>query len=176
MTQGLSARNVGYSIAMALACLISYLIMTTVLNPAVIRNNDVLGGMWAAIAAAFVFRESNSGALAAGASRLAATCVSFALCFVYLGFFPATPAGIAIVLAVGTPVMFLLNRPGEIITTAITTIVVIAVAIASPANAWAQPLLRLADTVVGIMVGVLCNWGASFALRRLIGNSPRPQG
>ena len=176
VVQGLSARNVGYSIAMAVACLISYLIMTNVLGSVVARDNDVLGGMWAAVAAAFVFRESNSEALAAGASRLAATCVSFALCFAYLWFFRPIPAGMAIVLAAGTLVMFLLNRPGEIITTAITTIVVMAVAILSPADAWIQPLLRLADTVVGIVVGVLCNGAASFAFRRIVGNSPRPEG
>jgi uncharacterized membrane protein YccC len=160
---------------MALACLIAYLIMTTVLNPIVVRDNDVLGGMWAAVAAAFVFRESNSDTMAAGASRLAATFVSFALCFAYLWFFRASPAGIAIVLAAGTLVMFLLNRPGEIITTAITTIVVMAVAILSPADAWTQPLLRLADTVVGIVVGLLFNWGASFAFRTIVSNSPRPE-
>lgn len=174
MTQRLSARNVGYSIAMAVACLISYLIMTTVLSSVVARDNDVLGGMWAAAAAAFVFRESTSDSMAAGASRLAATCVSFALCLAYLRFFRATPVGLALVLAAGTLVMFLLNRPSEIVTTAITTIVVIAVSILSPTDAWAQPLLRLADTVVGIGVGVFCNWGASFAFRRVVGNSPRP--
>jgi uncharacterized membrane protein YgaE (UPF0421/DUF939 family) len=150
---------------MALACLISYLIMTTFLNPIVAKDDDVLGGMWAAIAAAFVFRESNSDSVAAGVSRLAATCVSIALCFAYLWFFPATPAAIAVVLAAGTLVMFLLNRPGEIVTTAITTIVVMAVAILGATDAWLQPLLRLGDTVVGIAIGVLCNWSASIAFR-----------
>jgi hypothetical protein len=76
MTPRLSARNVGYSIAMAVACLISYLIMTTVLSSVVARDNDVLGGMWAAAAAAFVFRESSSDSMAAGASRFAANCVA----------------------------------------------------------------------------------------------------
>ena len=42
MTQGLFARNVGYSIAMAVACLISYVIMTTVLSSVVATDNDVL--------------------------------------------------------------------------------------------------------------------------------------
>jgi uncharacterized membrane protein YgaE (UPF0421/DUF939 family) len=114
--------------------------------------------------------------VAAGASRLAATCVSFALCFAYLWFFRASPAGIAIVLAVGTLVMFILNRSGEIITTAITTIVVMAVSILSPTDAWIQPLLRLADTIVGIGVGVLCNWVVSFAFSTVVENSPRPEG
>jgi hypothetical protein len=35
------------------------------------------------------------------------------------------------------------------------------VAIIGPAHAWAQPLLRLFDTVVGIGVGVACKWAAS---------------
>jgi uncharacterized membrane protein YgaE (UPF0421/DUF939 family) len=176
MFQRLSARHVGYSIAMAVACSISYLLMTSVLGSVVARDNDVLGGMWAAVAAAFVFRESNFDSVAAGASRLAATCVSFALCFAYLCFFRAAPAGIAMVLAVGTLVMFILNRSGEIITTAITTIVVMAVSVLSPADAWIQPLLRLADTIVGIGVGVLCNWAVSFAFRTVVDNSPRPDG
>jgi uncharacterized membrane protein YccC len=49
-----------------------------------------------------------------------------------------------------------------------------AVAILSPADAWIQPLLRLADTVVGIVVGVVCSWGASFALRSNRANPTRP--
>jgi hypothetical protein len=42
--------------------------------------------------------------------------------------------------------MMLLNRREDIVTTAITTIVVMVVAIMSPAHARGQPLLRLLDT------------------------------
>jgi hypothetical protein len=36
------------------------------------------------------------------------------------------------------------------------------VAAISPVDAWQQPLLRLADTIVGIAVGVACKCVASF--------------
>jgi len=60
----------------------------------------------------------------------------------------------------------LFDRRDEIITTAITTIVVMVVAILDPADALKQPLLRLIDTLVGIAVGVACNAAATFVLRR----------
>ena len=46
------------------------------------------------------------------------------------------------------------NRPDEIGLTAITTAVVMIVAISDSENARAQPLLRLSDTMVGIAVGM----------------------
>ncbi len=72
----------------------------------------------------------------AGISRLAATCVSFALCLVYLVFFPPTPAGLAILVGIGTVLMAFLGRRGDIITTAITTAVVMVVAAIGPDEAW----------------------------------------
>jgi uncharacterized membrane protein YccC len=58
--------------------------------------------------------------------------------------------------------MVLLERREDIITTAVTTIVVMVVALVSPADAWEQPLLRLFDTIVGIVIGVAGKWIASF--------------
>jgi uncharacterized membrane protein YccC len=54
-----------------------------------------------------------------------------------------------------------LERREDIITTAITTIVVMVVAVVSPEDAWEQPLLRLFDTIVGIVIGVAGKWIAS---------------
>jgi uncharacterized membrane protein YccC len=68
-----------------------------------------------------------------------------------------------VLLVGGTLVMVLLDRREDIIATAVTTIVVMAVAVLSPAEAWKQPLLRLFDTVVGIVIGVAGKWIASFA-------------
>ena len=65
-------------------------------------------------------------------------------------------------LGVGTLLMMLLGRRDDIVTTGITTTVVMVVAAMSPQDAWHQPLLRLADTVVGIAVGVGGKWVASF--------------
>jgi uncharacterized membrane protein YgaE (UPF0421/DUF939 family) len=156
----LSASDITYSISMSTACLISYWIMTSVLNGVAIRDNDFLGGMWAAVAAAFVFRDTGCASVVAGVGRLIATSISFALCLVYLCFFRPSPIGMAVLLMAGCLVVMLLDRRDEIITTGITTIVVMVVAILSPFEAWHQPLLRLFDTVVGISVGVTCNWVA----------------
>ena len=54
----------------------------------------------------------------------------------------------------------MLRRGDHAITMAITTCVVMVVAIMSPANAAAQPLLRLADTIAGLAVALACSWAA----------------
>jgi uncharacterized membrane protein YccC len=158
---------------MALACLISYTVMTKLLNVAVEGHSDLIGGMWAAVSTAFVFRDSRQHSLSAGVGRLFATSVSFALCLPYLWFLPANTAGMSILLAGGTLVMVLLDRREDIITTAVTTIVVMAVAVLSPAEACKQPLLRLFDTGVGIVIGVAGKWIASFAFDRARGEPIR---
>jgi uncharacterized membrane protein YccC len=100
--------------------------------------------------------------LDAGISRLIATGVSLALCLAYLLVLPFHPAGLAALLGAGTLVMMYLGRRDDIVTTGITTTVVMVVAAMSPQDAWHQPLLRLADTVVGIAIGVACKWIGSF--------------
>lgn len=66
------------------------------LVPAVARDDDLLGGMWAAVATAFVFRDTRAHSLSAGVARFIATCVSFALCWLYLTILPPTAVGIPI--------------------------------------------------------------------------------
>jgi hypothetical protein len=164
----LSPWDVVYAAAMAIACLIAYSITVDVLAPFVGRDDDLLGGMWAAVATVFVFRETRLDSLAAGMARLIATCVSFALCLAYLLVFPFTAVGMAAVLGIGTVVMMLLGRRGDIVTTGITTAVVMVVAAISPQDAWLQPLLRLGDTVTGIAIGVACKWIASSLFYRVV--------
>ena len=82
-----------YALDMAVACLISYSVITYVLSPFVDRPDALLGGMWATVATVFVFRDTRTSSLAAGISRLIATGVSFALCLAYLLIFPFHPAG-----------------------------------------------------------------------------------
>jgi uncharacterized membrane protein YgaE (UPF0421/DUF939 family) len=125
--------------------------------------------MWAVVATVFVFRETRLRSLSAGIARLIATCVSFALCLLYLLLFAFTAVGMAALIALGTLVMVLLGRRDDIVTAGITTVVVMVVAAMSPADAWQQPLLRLADTVVGIAVGVACKWAGSFLFYKYIG-------
>jgi uncharacterized membrane protein YccC len=169
----LSSWDVVYALNMAIACLISYLIITRLLLPVVNKPSDLLGGMWAVAATVFVFRDSRGRSLSAGFARLIATCVSFALCLLYLLLFPFTPVGMAALIGIGTVAMALLGRRDDIVTTGITTAVVMVVAAMSPENAWQQPLLRLADTVVGIAVGVACKWVGSFLFYEAIGEPAR---
>jgi uncharacterized membrane protein YccC len=164
-----TAWEIVYSIAMALACLISYALMTALADVAVKGHADLVGGMWAAVSTAFVFRDSRLHSLSAGAGRLIASCLSFALCLPYLWLFPANALGMAVLLAAGTLLMSMLGRRDDIITTTVTTIVVMVVALKNPVNAWEQPLLRLFDTVVGVAIGVGGKWIASFAFYKARG-------
>jgi uncharacterized membrane protein YccC len=165
----LSSWDVVYALNMAIACLITYWIITHTLSRFVDESSDFLGGMWAVVATVFVFRETRLRSLSAGIARLIATCVSFALCLLYLLLFPFTPVGMAALIALGTLVMALLGRRDDIVTVGITTVVVMVVAAMSPTDAWQQPLLRLADTMVGIAVGVACKWVGSFLFYKYIG-------
>ena len=129
--------------------------------------------MWAVVATIFVFREPRESTLSAGLARLIATCVSFALCLVYLLILPFTGLGMAVVIGLGTIVMVLLGRQEDVVTTGITTAVVLVAAALSTQPAWHQPILRLLDTLVGIGVGVLCKWLASYAFYRTVGEPVR---
>jgi len=48
----------------------------------------------------------------------------------------------------------LIGRPGDAVTAAITTVVVMVMAELSWHDAWQQPILRLAGTAIGVAVGV----------------------
>jgi uncharacterized membrane protein YgaE (UPF0421/DUF939 family) len=173
LMKNLTLWDLAYVIDMAIACGISYAIITRLLVPFVDRPDDLLGGMWAVVATIFVFRDSREGSLSAGRDRLIATCVSFALCLAYLLIFPFTPLGMVVVIGVGSIAMILLGRRDDIVTTGITTAVVMIAAALSPQEVWHQPLLRLVDTVVGIGVGVSCKWAASYAFYRMVGEPVR---
>src|SRR5215470_12116556 len=151
---------------MAIACVVSYLLTTELLGGFIDRSDTLLGGMWAAVATLFVFRETREGSLSAGKSRLAATLVSFVLCFIYIALLPVNAVGIGLVIGVGTIVILVLGRHEDIVTTGITTTVVLVVAAIDPRHALAQPPLRLLDTVVGIGVGMLAKWAACYAMAR----------
>jgi uncharacterized membrane protein YccC len=167
----LSTWDFFYALDMALACLVSYLVAIHVLSPFVAKPDGLLGGMWAAVATVFVFRETRVDALAAGIGRLIATCVSFTLCLAYLLILPFHPVGLAAILGIGTLIMMFLDRRDDVVTTGITTTVVMVAAAMSSENAWHQPLLRLGDTVIGIVVGVSCKWAASFLYYRCAGRA-----
>src|SRR5258708_36580944 len=120
--------------------------------------------MWAVVATVFVFRETRLRSLSAGIARLIATCVSFALCLLYLLLFPFTPVGMAALIAIGTMVMASLDRRDDIVTVGITTAVGMVGAAMSSSDAWQQPLLRLVYTVRWTAGGRRLYWGACFAV------------
>jgi uncharacterized membrane protein YgaE (UPF0421/DUF939 family) len=151
---------VGYSLALAIACLVTYWLTTDVLAHvhSLSPSDDLLGGMWAVVATIFVYRRSSRESVGAALSRVAATSVSFVLCLAYLLVLPFSPWGLAALVGVGTLIVTMMGRPDDTVTTAITTTVVMVVAAISPHPAWQQPILRLADTVVGVVVGLAAAW------------------
>lgn len=158
--------ELAYAMVMAVGCAVSYLVTSRMLGPFIDRGDSLLGGTWAAVATAFVFRETRDGSLAAGVSRLIATCVSFALCSIYIALLPVNAEGTAILIGAGAIVMQLVRRPEDIITTTITSIVLMGVAAIDPERAFEQPMLRLFDTVTGIGIGVLLRWLLSCLMAR----------
>jgi hypothetical protein len=152
------------AVLLGVACLVSYWVETHLLSHigSVSRPDDLLGGMWATIATIFVFRDSYQRSVAAAASRVSATLVSFVLCLIYLAFLPFHVWGLALLTGASALVVTLLGRPGDAITCAITTTVILVVVAVSPAHAWEQPILRFFDTVVGVAVGIGAAW---FGLR-----------
>jgi uncharacterized membrane protein YccC len=157
------------SAVLGAGCLISYWLTSRVLALAysVSAADDALGGMWAVIATVFVFRDSYAKILAAALSRMAATLISFALCLAYLAFLPFHPWGLALLVGLSVLIAALIGQPGDEITAAITTTVVLVVADLSPHDAWQQPILRLADTAIGVAVGLAAAWLGLRAIRPL---------
>jgi uncharacterized membrane protein YgaE (UPF0421/DUF939 family) len=166
-------RAIADSIVVGLSCLLTYWLATTILahvySPSV--ADDELGGLWAVIATVFVLRETYDKSVAAAVSRIGATLVSFALCLVYLAFLPFHLWGLAVLTGLSGLVASLIGRPEDSITAAITTTVVLIVAEVSPHDAWQQPILRLADTVIGVAVGLAAAW-----LVRRAARHPEPTG
>lgn len=149
-----------HGVALSILCVISYWLITHLLSRvfSVSRDDELLGGMWAVIATIFVYRYSYEQSVGGALSRMAATSLSFVLCFVYLLLFPFQVLGMAALIGLGSIVMSVLGRPDDVITTGITTTVVMVVAAISPDHAWKQPLLRMLDTIVGSAVAVAGAW------------------
>ena len=64
--QKLSPGDMIYALEMAIACAISYWIITYGLGPLVNEASDFLGGMWAVVATVFVFRDARTNSMSAG--------------------------------------------------------------------------------------------------------------
>jgi uncharacterized membrane protein YccC len=149
-------RGLADSATLAGACLLSYWLTTHVLSRvhSVSDPDDLLGGMWAVVATIFVYHDSYATSKSAALSRMAATGFSFALCLIYLAIFPFHVWGLVVLIGLGQLGWGLAGRPKYAATTGITTAVIMVVAAISPHDAWQQPILRLADTVIGVVVGL----------------------
>jgi hypothetical protein len=152
---------------LSLACLLAYWLVTFVFAHvySVSRADDLVGSLWAVIATVFVFRDSYLRSVRAAASRMSATLVSFVICLIYLTFLPFHPWALAVLIGVSTLTVTLTGRPGDAITAGITTAAVMVTAALSPHDAWQQPILRMADTIIGIAVGIAAAWVGLRVLR-----------
>ncbi len=145
-----------HAVVLGIACLASYEVAKHALAGvhSVAASDANVGGMWAVIATIFVYRDTVNASRSAAISRVAATFVSLVLCLIYLAFFSFHPVGLAVLIVIGSLVMTVLGRPGDAIVTNITTAVLLVIAGLEPHNAWQQPILRLADTVIGVAIGI----------------------
>jgi uncharacterized membrane protein YccC len=175
-----------HSLALAIAAVVSYLLTTRGLSRvhSLSLADDLLGGMWAAVATVFVYRETHRQSIGAALSRTIATLLSFALCLIYLLLFPFHPLGLAVLIGLGAFVLMAVGRNDDVVTAGITIAVVLVVAGISPHDAWEQPILRLVDTAIGIAVGITASVIAGRFAGRLDGprslvahgeNPPTPQ-
>ena len=157
---------------LAAACLVTYWLATRMLAHVYLlsRDDELVGGLWAVIATIFVLRDSYQRSMTAAVTRMAATAVSFVLCLIYLIFLPFDVWAMAALIGLSALAVTLIGRPGDAITAAITTAVIMGVAALSPHDAWRQPILRFADTVIGVAVGV----GAAWLSLRMLRPGTRP--
>jgi uncharacterized membrane protein YccC len=130
-------------------------------------------GVWAVIATAFVFRTTPGESVAAAKTRVAATALSFALCFAYLLFLPFHPWALALLIAVGSLVLNSAGQPGDVPIAGITIGAVMIIAALSPHDPWRQPLIAAVATAVGIALGLGASWLANRLTTRS-GISPTP--
>jgi uncharacterized membrane protein YccC len=162
------------SAVLAIASLVTFWLTTSLLARiySVSPEDDLLGGMWAVIATIFVCRHSVQQSTGAALSRVAATSVSFVLCLAYLLLLPFHMCALALLIGLSALTTTLIGRPGDAVTAAITTAVVLVVVAVSPQHAWQQPILRFADTVIGVAVGVAAAWLTGQVLRPRIQGGP----
>ena len=153
------AQIFSFGTILTVSSLVSYWIITTILarEYRLSHDNDLIGGMWAVVATIFVFRQSLRQSAKAALTRTLATFLSFALCLVYLLFFSPSILGMAVLIWLSAIILCFAGRSEEAVTAAITTAVIFVVAVLGSGPAWVQPILRLVDTAVGIVVGILAS-------------------
>jgi len=154
------------SLTLSLACLASYSLVryASAHFDSLSHADDLVGGLWAVIATAFVFRTSEGESITAVKTRVASTGLSFALCFVFLLFLPSHPWGMALMIAVSTLLLIALGQSGDVGVSAITIGAVMVIAALGPHDPWKQPLIGAVATAVGIAIGFAASWFANVKL------------
>lgn len=149
-----------HAIGLGFAAGLVYLLVGTLLSPVpgTSIDDDELGGMWAVVAVVVVFRETAKGITGASGARLAATVLGILLCLGYVLVFPFSAVGLGVLITVGTIVATLVGRPQDANTTGITIAVVLIAAHIAGDETWRIPVLRLADTAIGVVVGAAVAW------------------
>jgi uncharacterized membrane protein YccC len=162
----LRRHDVVSSLVLGIACSVTYLALVAAVGPALSETTESaeIGAMWAVVATIFVYRAHLADALDDARTRLAATALSLVVCLAYLLVLPVNPVGVGVVIGLGSLLALALGRPQDAALTGITSVVVLVVAdLGEPSSEWAQPLLRMLDTVAGIAVGLV----AAAAVARL---------
>ena len=162
------------SIGLALACLASYSLVrhASAHIDSLSAADDQIGGLWAVIATAFVFRTTEGESITAAKTRVAATALSFALCLVYLLFLPSHPRGMALLIGVSTLLLISLGQTGDVGVAAITIGAVMVIAALGPHDPWKQPLIGAVTTAVGIAIGFAASWFANVKLANDLRRKP----
>jgi uncharacterized membrane protein YccC len=163
------------SVTLALACLASYSLVryASAHIHSLSHADDLVGGLWAVIATAFVFRTTEDESITAAKTRVAATALSFALCFVYLLVLPSHPWGMALLIGVSTFLLIALGQSGDVAVSAITIGAVMVIAALGPHDPWKQPLIGAVATAVGIAIGVAASWFANAKLVDALRHEPK---
>jgi len=147
-------------VIMGAASLCSYVLVSQVLTHIhlVSAVDTQIGGLWAVISTIFVCRFSSDQSIKAAVTRTSATAVSFVLCFIYLAFLPFHSWALGLMIGASALGVTLIGRPNDTITAAVSSAVVMVSAELTPHDTWVLPILRFADTLVGIAIGVAAAW------------------
>ena len=159
-------------VVLAVASLVTYLLAAHGLAAihSLSEEDDLVGALWAVVATLFVCRFAYHESIDAADSRTIATLLSFVLCMAYLLVLPFSALGMAVLIGLGAVILQVFGHGQEIVTAGITTAVIMIIAGASP-NPWEEPILRLADTLLGIAVGVAAVWLVRGPIRRSRGSA-----
>ncbi len=152
-----------FALLLGVACLTTWWVSSVQFYARINAESAMLGSMWAVIATIFVLRESHAKSLSAGLIRILSTVSSGIICLVYFLIFPFSPFGLAVLVALSYLVANVVGRPDDALPSGVTISVIMVVGALNPDKAWLEPILRLADTLIGSAVAIAAAFiGRSF--------------